>query len=99
MGIDPTAVARHRNFGRAAAEDHYRRFPHASFGLDGLLALMREAMAPVAADRGFGSVAIEPLACTAAASFLRRWRELSRVHAAPFDADGWQDWPPTEGSA
>lgn len=94
---DPVALARHHAFGRDQASIHFARYPEAKFTVPSLLELMHEQMLPVAGDHGLGSKAVEPLIRTAAASFLRRWRELSRPRAAPpADSDGWQDWPPSD---
>ena len=79
MGIDPTAVARHRSFGAEMAESHFAKFPAAHFTVADLLPLMRGTMGDVAADQGVGSRGVEPLARVAAAGFLRQWRSLSRA--------------------
>jgi hypothetical protein len=78
---DPIAVTRHRAFGAEMAADHFKKFPRATFTVDGLLAVMREAMGPVAGDYGIGSRGLEPLARTAAGGFLRQWRKLVRAAA------------------
>jgi hypothetical protein len=83
MTPDRTAIARHRAFGAEIAADHFRNFPKAKFSTDGLLAVMREAMGPVAGDFGVGSRGLEPLARVAAAGFLRKWRGLARTEAQP----------------
>lgn len=79
MTNDPTALARHRAFGAEIAADHFRNHPKARFTTEGLLAVMREAMGPVAGDFGIGSRGLEPLARVAAAGFLRKWRRLARA--------------------
>jgi hypothetical protein len=93
---DPVALARHRDFGRDQASTHFARYPGAKFTVPALLELMREQMLPVAGDHGFGSRAVEPLIRTATAGFVRQWRALQRNSAAPPDADGRHDWPPSD---